>query len=366
MTCLENLKQDVSDILDHIRNTVPCCGDIVIYGDSTVYITTIMPGVGEDPTYYGETEVEDWDEWTQYLCHSANEWVTELTKQSNHIELALATGGMSIGLAGFIVAAIVLFVVGGFLSGVVIMAIVSGTIAGYTANMFSDAAEDIEAARDSIMCAILKGGNVGAAIEDALSSSLAWDIFYSHLDYDSAIAILYEGGDGETYLEAELDDSCECDIGGEFQFFEDWEDYTLAPWQGHDCNVISYDGVDDSMCVNLLLVAEGDCYINVGNLCTAVGQSIDVGDKIAIHGVRFSYKHTPIDGKCRLRCKHDGGESVTNFPFSADYSEVEAVFNPPLESTYPKTEVVIIEGYDWGYERCRVDNITIFFDIIRA
>lgn len=207
MACLDELKQDVSDILDHLRNTVPCCGDIVIYGDSTVYITTIIPGVGEAPTHYGETEVAGWDEWQQYLCHNAHLWVDELAKQSNQLELALSVGGMSIGLAGFIVAAIVLFVVGGFLSGVVVMAIVAGTIAGYTANMFSTAADDIDAARDYIVCAIIQGSSLADAVEAAVSVT-AWDLFYSHLDYDTAVAILYEGGDGETYLESEMRDDC--------------------------------------------------------------------------------------------------------------------------------------------------------------
>ena len=145
MACLEQLQSDVSAILAHLQATVPCCGDIITYGDSTTYVTTIIPGSGEDPTLYGETEVSDWDEWKEYLCHNANLWVDELIAQSNAIETVLDVGGLSVGLVAYALAAVALFVVGGFISGPIVIAVTAGLIAGYTANMFSDAADELEA-----------------------------------------------------------------------------------------------------------------------------------------------------------------------------------------------------------------------------
>lgn len=211
MSCLEQLQQDVSDILALMRNTDSCCGDIITYGDSTTYITIIIPGDGDPPEYYGETEVEDWDEWNQYLCHNSNLWIDELINAAETVAAALSTGGMSIGLLAAILAAIAFFVVGGVLALPILMLILFGLGTGTSAVIFSDAATDIEDARDDINCAIITGRSVSAAVEEALSSGTAWDLLFKFIDYDSAVAILYEGGDGdETYLEAELDDSCDC------------------------------------------------------------------------------------------------------------------------------------------------------------
>ncbi|MCK5617582.1 hypothetical protein KAR91_87770 [Candidatus Pacearchaeota archaeon] len=211
MACLDDLKQDVSDILQLLRNSDACCGDTITYGDSTTYITIIIPGDGDPPDYYGETEVADWDEWKEYLCHNANLWVDELVRAAETVETALTTGGMSIALLAAIVAAIAFFVVGGVLALPLLMIILFGLTTGVSSTIFDVAAGDIEDARDDILCAIIEGRSVSDEVETALSSGTAWDLLYSFIDYDSSVAILYEGGDGNgQYLEAELDDSCVC------------------------------------------------------------------------------------------------------------------------------------------------------------
>ena len=194
-----------------LRNQDACCGDIITYYDNSTYITIIVPGDGDPPDYYGETAVADWDEWSEYLCHNANLWVDELVRAGETIATALSTGGITIGLLAAVIAAITFFVVGGVLALPLLMVVVFGLSVEVSSTVFDTAAEDIEDARDEIICAILTGRSVSDAVENALSSSVPWDLLYNYIDYDSATAILYEGGDGDTqFLEAEKDDTCSC------------------------------------------------------------------------------------------------------------------------------------------------------------
>ena len=86
----------------------------------------------------------------------------------------------------------------------------AGVLTGITHSMLEDAAVDIEAAREDIVCAIILGTSLSDAVEEAVGGGSVWTYFYSLVDYASAVAILYEGGDGETYLEAVKRDDCVC------------------------------------------------------------------------------------------------------------------------------------------------------------
>ena len=212
MACLEQLQSDVSAILAFLQQSVPCCGDNITYGDSTTYTTIIIPGDGTAPATYGETEVSDWDEWTEYLCHNANLWVDELIRAALTIGVALDTGGISIAFVASVLTAVAFIVVGGVLTLPFLAVIVAGLAANVSATIFEDAAVDLEDARYDIVCAITSGQDVATVVELALSSGTAWDLLFSQIDYDSAMAILYEGGDGDAqFLEAEADTSCGCD-----------------------------------------------------------------------------------------------------------------------------------------------------------
>jgi hypothetical protein len=80
---------------------------------------------------------------------------------------------------------------------------------GAASDTFEDVAATFSAARDDLICVIIKGGDLGQAIEDLLESGPAWDVFYSHIDYEEVKAILYEGGHDGEYLPAELSTYCE-------------------------------------------------------------------------------------------------------------------------------------------------------------
>jgi len=210
MACFEELQANVAAILAYLQSQVSCCDDSVTWGPGTEFTTEIEPGEGDAPTHYGQTAVEDWDEWKEYLCHNANLWVDELINTATNIEAALDIGAMSIGVFSSGLAAISFFVIGGAFPVSVLMIGVAALIAGMTANLFSDAADDIEAAREDIVCAIMWGASLSDAVEDAITLPQAWSLFYQYVDYESAAAILYNGGDGETFLPAVKRFDCEC------------------------------------------------------------------------------------------------------------------------------------------------------------
>jgi hypothetical protein len=368
MACLEELQANVAAILEHLQNTVPCCGDSTTYGDSTFYITTIVPGQGDDPEFYGETAVADWDEWKEYLCHNAHLWVDELIKSAGSVEVALTTGGMSIGLLAAAILAVGFFVVGGFVSIPILMLGVAGLAAGISATLFEEAAEDIEAARGDIVCAILNGLSLADAVEDALSSGAAWDLFYTLIDYDSAAAILYEGGDGTTYLEAETRDDCDCEQIGEFLYYTDFETGTFEGWE-HDAGPVIENGLgrNNSYAVKLGYAGGDYIYHTVITLLQAVGESPGAGDKIILHRIKFSYKMNSCYGqKLRVRCMHDTGGEDNDFDCVTSYGdEEEIIFSPPLESTF-NMEMIKFDSINGATQYLILDEITVDFDYIPA
>ena len=210
MGCLDELLAEMTAIRELLQNQDACCDENITYNETTIYSTTIVVDVGDPPDYYGETAVTDWDDWKEYLCYNAHLWLDELIETSGTVETALTYGAMTIGLLAAAIIGVSFFVVGGVVSMPFLYAAVAGLVGGIVAGMFDDAADDLETAREDIVCAIMLGTSISDAVEAALSSSAAWDMFYSLIDYDSVQAILYEGGDGETYLEAEQRDDCVC------------------------------------------------------------------------------------------------------------------------------------------------------------
>lgn len=362
MACLESLIDDVAAIRDLLETRENCCSDITTYGDTTIYNTTIIVDDGDPPDYYGETAVTDWDDWKEYLCYNANLWVDELKAQAESLELVLDVGGLSVGLVGFAIAAVALFVVGGFVSLPVVIAITAGIIAGYSSNMFSAAADDIEDARDVIICSIMKGYSVSDAIEAAVGSTV-WDIFFSHIDYDSAVAILYEGGDGETYLEAEQDDSCNCAPGVGYYYY--YNNSEAQDWMGIESNSFVFDGAYgiDNYCMRVILDGTEHLVMSDSSIREEFGLTATAGKVQTLHQVRFWYKFTGANGgNARLYVNHDGGQSTWSYGHPYVWTEVVQTFDPPLVSTLPHAQFVKINTTSQPGVFC-VDQIVIDLDM---
>lgn len=208
MGCFEQLTEDVTNILLLLQNKKDCCDDNLTYGPPTEHETDIDPGVGDPPDYYGETAISDWEEWEEHVCFNAHAWVDELIRQAETISTALSVGGIVIGLVAAALALLAYVATGGFIYAPSVMLIARALIAGATDTMFDQAAEDIGDNRAEIICALLQGGSVSDAVESALSISATWTLFFEHVDYDTATAIIHEGGRGEVYLPADKKFDC--------------------------------------------------------------------------------------------------------------------------------------------------------------
>ncbi|GAI01386.1 unnamed protein product, partial [marine sediment metagenome] len=208
MTCLDELTTTVEDILFLMQNKKDCCDDNVTYLPTEEVETDIEPNVGDPPDTYGETEVADWDEWNEYLCYTAHQYVDYLASVSDNLYVATRTS--SIGL-GVIAAGLSLLAASGIglpIAFGVAATVVAGIALLTVLTTFDDSETDIEDARNDIVCAIMTDGDLGQAVEDALGSDTAWDVFYQWIPFDTAKAIMYEGGHDGEYLPAETKDDC--------------------------------------------------------------------------------------------------------------------------------------------------------------
>lgn len=208
MGCFEQLTDDVADILLLLQQKKDCCDDSVTYGPSTEVETEIDPGVGDPPDFYGETAVTDWDDWLEHVCYNAHAYVDSLVFAAETLETYWT-------LSGFVLSAItpllnILSFVGmtlPFPFGTA-ATLLANILASVTSSTFEDTADDLETARDDIVCSLLQGTGLADAVEDALGSGTDWSLFFSSVDYDSATAIIYEGGYGSEYLPSETKDDC--------------------------------------------------------------------------------------------------------------------------------------------------------------
>lgn len=208
MACLENLLEDVAAIRDLLANKKDCCDENITYLEQDEITTEIEPEVGDPPDYYGETAVSDWDDWLEHVCYNAHAYVDQLKHISTQIDVAVVTSSLVLGM---IAAALVLLSFTGIglpISFGLAATVVTGLIAGATISTFQNTPDDIEDSRQAIVCALLQGTSLADAVEDALGSDDAWDLFYQFIDYDSATAIIYEGGLGTEYLPADKKDDC--------------------------------------------------------------------------------------------------------------------------------------------------------------
>lgn len=361
MSCFEELQANVAAILAILQQQVQCCDENSTTGGSSEHETEIEPGVGDPPDYYGETEVADWDEWAEYLCHNAHLWVDELILQAGNWEVYLSTGGATVGLLASAIVAISFFVVGGVVSVPFLMLGFAGVVASMTGTLFSEAADDIETAREDIVCAIMNGSDLAAAVEEALGSGAAWDFFYTLIDYDSAAAILYEGGDGETYLESETRQDCDCEQRGEFLHTFDFDSETAEGW--------------------IYAVAGG--YTAIGNpdhgiyyrrrtghwlRLTSYNLRLEVGEGdpaalswVKVHRIIIEWSQRTSNYSERMVVAGSDDEELENTVYPAWLSR-EFVYDPPLKF-FKNNPVIELKAWTLDDGWAHFDNIVIDFDI---
>ena len=208
MACLEEIKDRLDAIIALMGNQVCCDTTIVNWEETTIITTTITPGIGDDPDYYGETAVADWAEWYEHLCYQAHAYVDSLVKYAESIGSIFDSSALTLErFAGMLDS---FWFVGLPIPFYIVDAIewFAAFVDGVGATTFDDSATDIESGRQDIVCAIMLGDSLSDAIEASLTSSLAWSLFFGLIDYDTVTAILYEGGAEGEYLVTDTLDTC--------------------------------------------------------------------------------------------------------------------------------------------------------------
>lgn len=197
------------------KNTRTCCGEstYVTYNENLEVITVINPGVGSPPAYYGETAVTGWDDWAQYVCYHAHKYVDDLIDTANKLHVAVSAGGYVLDFIAHLFSLIQWRMVEDIIpvNFSVIQAIFNALGEGLIDNEFDDLAQDFETNREDIVCAIMLGDDLGALIESIVPGYL-WTIYYSWFDYDTTVAVIYEGGiEGVGYLTPAQRADCLCE-----------------------------------------------------------------------------------------------------------------------------------------------------------
>lgn len=218
MSCLEELIADVATIRLLMETKKDCCDSSTTYYPTDFPETEIEPFIGDPPEFYGETAVTDWEDWAEHVCYNAHKYVDYLKDTAGELQDAVQLSSIFVGLIGATLALLAFSGIGLPIAFALTAGIVAGLVLGATTLTFQDTADDFEAARQSIICAIIQGYNLPDVIEAALSSGTDWDLFYQFVDYSSALAIIYEGGYNDEYLPSEVDDSCGCEVFSHFVF----------------------------------------------------------------------------------------------------------------------------------------------------
>lgn len=205
---------EVETLLKAIKALPPgCCPENVVY---------FPPDGVEDPghDYFGpefpdpwgdDNEMADLEAWQEAVCGAAHAWVDKLVGIGAEMDALVVTGAIGMGaIAGILGllagAGIILPLAYGFIAS-----ITTGIIAAATSELFGDASDDIETNRTDLVCKILMFDASDLADEvEATVSSLAWSLFFSHIDWESGINVIQTGEHNGEYLVHDPLDTCDC------------------------------------------------------------------------------------------------------------------------------------------------------------
>ena len=234
MTCLDDILEELVLLRATLSQARDCCDQPYTYTyDDDINPPIIEPGTGDPPATWGDGEViTTWGDWNDYVCYWANAYVDSLLQMVDSLQSYSLLGTYSITA---IAALLALGAALGLLIPVsfpLAAAVVAGLLLTGTSSIFVDARNDLENARDEIVCSILQNTGLGDAVEDALSSGLAWDLFFQFVGYNRALETMYTGEYNGEYLEALTDDTCVCADENEFDitftFDSDLEVWTVS------------------------------------------------------------------------------------------------------------------------------------------
>lgn len=211
-----NTCETIIDLLTEIRDKpIQCCGESthITYGDNIIVTTTIVPDVGAYPTDWGEQEVDDWDDWKEYVCYQAHLFVDDLIDTAAKLDTAATIGGYVLDFVAHLFSIVQWRMVEDLIpvNFSMIAAIVDALGQAGIQNEFETIQATIEDAREEIVCALILGDSLEDAVELAIDNELAWTVFFSWIDYETTTGAIYTGEAGEGgYLPVGQRDDCTC------------------------------------------------------------------------------------------------------------------------------------------------------------
>jgi hypothetical protein len=357
MACLENLVSDVAAIRGMLAALDPCCGQNLTINPGPPPTTDIEPGVGDPPATYGETEVEDWDEWLSYLCYNASAYVDQMIETAHQMNGAMSVSALSLGLIASVLALLSFTGIGLPVSFALASTVLFGLI-GAGAGIFATTAEDLEAVRDELICGVFNG-DFASVVESTLgSASLDWLLLYSHIPYDSALAVLYNGGANGEYLPAQTSDDCDCDTGGDsilFTFDSNNESWDIG-------NGFAYDSNRDLMSGQ---ISSGDRWTSV--TAVELRSRLSLPPLTPLQLVSIDAHVTGWAMACSFELKafvYDGStqhETATQV-YSGSGSPgptIHMTFNTPFSGSFEYVGLYAVRICGGGNQFCFLDDITV-------
>jgi hypothetical protein len=189
---MPSLLENQRDILDAIKQLAfdACCPDLP-FQPTPDQTTDLTPNEGPAPETWGSEPVADWADWEQLVCGASGAWVDLQVDNARTMQTLLNVGAITVA------------VIVGFFAVFSLTAISLGTAASiwgglatlYGTQVFSQAADAMEAERDRIICAI-KGeytNDLRATMQEILPV-LAWLGWYQFQAYENIEATIWEGG----------------------------------------------------------------------------------------------------------------------------------------------------------------------------
>lgn len=353
------------------KNTRTCCGEsnYVQYGPNIIVTTTIVPGSGGAPTHYGETAVADWDEWSEYVCYHAHAYVDDLIDTAEKLHTAVTIGGYVLDFIAHLFSIVQWRMVEDLVpvNFSVIQAIFNALGEAGIVNEFDDLADDFETSRDDIVCSLMQGTSLEAAVFAVVGSGVLWDTYYQWLDYETSTAIIYEGElpDVGYLTPIKKDDCVDCDQIGDYMTSVETFDlgaYTWtikngsvtagATWGNGDWGVrMRYDG--------------GVVRTSSPMLRTEVGLTTgDPAQTVTIKRVMFDYNMPswPVAGELRLQFNGSGTPVNVDFPNVGVWTSVVYTLPTPVTCLYNGWAVQWMADLTGSGGYIHIDNLVVDFD----
>lgn len=319
------------DAIVNLLSQQHCCdgNNTVTYNDNTIVTTTIVPGVGDPPATWGEEEVPaDWDEWAEYVCYHAHLYVDNLIEGAAILDTMVTVGSWGIDFLSFWLSKMIY----GSPAGIPVpvnfgwVNMVSNKILDALGTLeFDTLATKFEDARDDIVCSLINGTSLEDAVEDAVDSTVLWNVFYTWLDYDSTVATIYTGEvPGHGYLTPDMRSDCTC-IPGDYYLERLFTSGKEAPWVGENNWSAGYGG-------SLQMIQSAhEVQASKVDINTAIGVG-GTGNR-TLHRIDWTWRRSTANSVPRLTIRADGGDYVFQWPsgdtsFSTLY-EKSVTFDPP-------------------------------------